>query len=131
MDGTLVWILVIGGVVLIAAVAAWARSGGLRSRRLRRRFGPEYERTLERENGNRKRAEAVLRERIARRDQLELRPLSPAARQTYLRRWEKTQSEFVDRPQAAVQHAQALLDAVMGARGYPNGGDRAGFGERW
>ena len=121
MDETLVRILVIAAVVVIAALAVWAWSGGLRSRRLRQRFGPEYERTLEHEDGDRRRAEAVLRDRISRREELELRPLSPAARQTYLRRWEQTQAEFVDEPRAAVQHAHALLDDVMGARGYPNG----------
>jgi hypothetical protein len=120
MNDTAVWILVIAGVVVIAALIAWAVNRNLQSRRLKQRFGPEYERTLER-TGDRRRAESVLGDRVSRRDEFELRALSPAARETYLRRWEQVQAEFVDQPGAAVRHAQSLLDEVMGERGYPIG----------
>jgi hypothetical protein len=116
---TLIWILIAVGVVLVVALIALAVYRRLQSQRLRRRFGPEYERAMDRTGGDRKQAESALGERVSRREQLELRPLSPAARETYLRRWELAQSEFVDEPGAAVEHAQALLDEVMAERGYP------------
>jgi hypothetical protein len=120
MDDTLVWILVIVAAVLIAGLVAWLAYRKQQSRRLRERFGPEYDRTMERAGGRRE-AESDLEERVARRDELELRPLSREARDTYLRQWELTQAEFVDRPGAAVEHAHALLDETMTARGYPVG----------
>lgn len=119
MDGTF-WVVVVVGVVL-AAVAAWALSRNLQSQRLRQRFGPEYERTVERESGDRRRAESALGERLSRRRQLDLRPLGPAVRVAYMERWDDVQAEFVDQPKAAVEHAQELLDEVMAERGYPVG----------
>src|SRR5215204_3575147 len=123
MDDTVVWILVIVAVVLIAALAAWALNRNLQSRRLRQRFGPEYDRTIERTSGDRKQAESVLGDRIARREELELRPLSPAAHETYARRWDQVQAQFVDEPGTAVQDAQTLLEEVMAERGYPVGNE--------
>lgn len=119
-DETLVWILVIVAAVLIAALVAWLVYRNLQSRRLRDRFGPEYDRTMERAGGRRE-AESDLEDRLDRRERLELRPLSPEARDTYLRQWEQTQAEFVDNPRAALDHAHALLDETMTARGYPVG----------
>lgn len=117
----LVWTLIIIGVVLVVAFLAWAGYRMLQSRQLRQRFGPEYERTVERARGDRRQAESELGARVKRREQLDLRPLSPTARDSYLRRWELAQSEFVDQPGAAVEHAQTLLDQVMADRGYPVG----------
>jgi len=114
------WILIIAGVALVA-VAVWAVERSMRSRRLQERFGPEYQREVERAGGDRRQAESALGERVTRRDELELRPLSPDARDAYRQRWEEAQAEFVDEPEAAVEHAQALLDEVMTECGYPIG----------
>jgi ABC-type nickel/cobalt efflux system permease component RcnA len=121
MDDTIVWILVIVGIALIALVGAWALSRELRSRRLKQRFGPEYDRTIARTSGDRGRAESALGERVSRHDELELRPLSSAARETYRQEWEQVQAQFVDQPGTAVERAQSLLDEVMTQRGYPAG----------
>lgn len=121
MDDTIVWILVIVGIALIALVGAWALSRELRSRRLKQRFGPEYDRTIARASGDRGRAESALGERVSRHDELELRPLSSAARETYRQEWEQVQAQFVDQPGTAVERAQSLLDEVMTQRGYPAG----------
>jgi hypothetical protein len=115
-----VWILIIAGVVLVA-VAVWAADRSMRSRRLQQRFGPEYQREVERAGGDRRQAESALGDRVSRREELELRPLSPAARDAYRVRWEEAQAEFVDEPEAAVEHAQTLLDEVMTECGYPIG----------
>ena len=128
MDDTMVWILVIAGIVLVAAaVAAWLVSRNSQSRRLRQRFGPEYERTLERTDGDRREAEQILSQRVSRREELELQPLDATTRASYERRWDQLQAEFVDRPGAAVSGAQSLLDEVMVERGYPVGDE---FDER-
>ena len=123
MDDTIVWILVIVGIALIALVGAWALSRELRSRRLKQRFGPEYDRTIARASGDRGRAESALGERVSRHDELELRPLSSAARETYRQEWGQVQAQFVDQPGTAVERAQSLLDEVMTQRGYPAGED--------
>ncbi|HEX6419186.1 MAG TPA: hypothetical protein VFZ77_11860 [Acidimicrobiales bacterium] len=128
MDDTTVWIIVIAAIVVVAAaLAVWLLSRKSQSRQLKRRFGPEYDRTVERNRGDRQQAEEVLAHRVTRREQLELRPLSPSARETYRRRWAELQAEFVDRPAAAVEGAQTLLDEVMAERGYPVGDE---FDER-
>jgi hypothetical protein len=118
---TIVWILVVIAVVVAAVVIAWAADRQLRTRRLRRRFGAEYDREVERSYGDRRRAEAALGERIARHDELELSELSPSERSSYVRRWVELQVEFVDRPDVAVAHARELVDEVVAARGYPTG----------
>lgn len=121
MDDTVVWVLVVVGVVLIAALVAWAVYRNMHSRRLRERFGPEYDRTVERTSGDRRQAESVLGERVARREDVELKPLSAAAREDYRRQWAQVQAEFVDQPDAAAESAQRLLDDLMAERGYPVG----------
>lgn len=115
------WVLVIAAVVLIAVLVAWTLGRNLQSRRLKQRFGPEYDRTVERTGGDRKQAESALGERIARREEFELRPMNRETRDLYARRWDEVQAEFVDQPGAATQHAQMLLEAVMAERGYPVG----------
>jgi hypothetical protein len=106
-------------VVLIAvALMVWVMRAKRRSDGLRRQFGPEYERTVE-TAGDRKRAEEelVARERHVR--ELDIRPLSAVERDHYRQTWREVQSEFVDRPQAACERADALIAEVMRLRGYP------------
>ena len=112
------WVIaVIVAVILLAALAA-AALGRRRSARLRERFGPEYDRTLER-HGDQRAAEADLRERRDRRNGLHIRPLEPEARNAYERRWTETQNRFVDAPASAVAEADDLVAEVMRERGYP------------
>ena len=85
---------------------------------LQDRFGPEYDRTVEGAD-RRREAERELREREARHDELELRPLSEASRQRYTQQWSEMQSGFVDRPQVAVADADRLITDLMRERGYP------------
>src|SRR5690606_11025202 len=121
MDDTTIWILVIAALVVVAAVVAFTLAGrAARRRRLQERFGPEYERAAER-RGSRRGADAELDERLERHERLDLRPLSPQAREAYAERWTEVQSRFVDAPEVAVRHAQVLLDEVMADRGYPIG----------
>jgi hypothetical protein len=85
---------------------------------LQDRFGPEYDRELEKAGGRRE-AERELAEREKRHDELELRPLSDDARERYIEEWQATQARFVDDPTGAVSEADDLVQRVMRDRGYP------------
>jgi hypothetical protein len=112
------WILVVVAVLAVVALALWQVSVRRRTGRLRSRFGPEYNRTLD-ASESRRRAESELTDRERRRRELEIRPLSPEARDRYLDDWLAVQAQFVDDPAAAVANADALIQAAMSERGYP------------
>jgi hypothetical protein len=113
-----VWAVIVVALVIVAALVVWQ---GLRQRRtktLQERFGPEYDRTLE-SSDRRRDAEAELEARAKRRDELEIRPLTSAARERYLVEWERVQARFVDDPEGAVREADMVVQSVMRERGYP------------
>jgi hypothetical protein len=112
-----VWVLliVVLVVVVLAAVVVMRRR---RTENLRGRFGPEYDRAVE-ASDDRRNAEQNLLDRARRRDQLDIRPLPEAARSRYAQQWRGIQERFIDDPAGSVSAAHALLDQVMGERGYP------------
>jgi hypothetical protein len=117
MDAVL-WVIL--GVVVLALIAVVA-VGVIRRRRsqqLHDRFGPEYERTVERA-GDRRAAEADLAARSDRREALDIRSLAPEARERYARVWQEIQRRFVDEPETAVADADRAIVEVMAERGYP------------
>jgi hypothetical protein len=120
MSGGTVAALVVAIVIVAAVVFALAVMPALRRRRLRGKFGPEYERTVS-EAGNRREAEHELAQREKRHADLELRELSPQARTGYTRDWRQVQENFVDAPEKAAAEADSLITAVMAERGYPTG----------
>jgi FtsZ-interacting cell division protein ZipA len=113
-----VWILIAVAVVAVLAVAVWQALARRRTGRLQQRFGPEYDRTLDSADSKRE-AEAELKAREERRQQLEIRPLSGPARDRYLQRWQSVQAQFVDDPRGAVASSDSLIKSVMAERGYP------------
>lgn len=114
-----VWIVIaIAAVLVIALIAARIVQRRTRRRTLRDRFGPEYDRGLD-SAGSRRKGERDLAGRAERRDDLDIRPLSEAARARYTMEWDALQSRFVDVPQAAVVEADELITRVMRERGYP------------
>jgi hypothetical protein len=113
--GLLVAIIIVVAILAVVAVLAAQRQ---RSRRLRERFGPEYERTLAR-TGDRRAGESQLAEREQRRRQLEVVELDAPARTRYMEAWRVTQGKFVDDPVAATREADELVSSVMRDRGYP------------
>jgi FtsZ-interacting cell division protein ZipA len=113
--GLLVVILIVLALLVVLALVAGRQR---RSRRLRERFGPEYDRTVA-EAGDRKEAESRLEERTARRQRLDIVPLDPADRTRYVEAWRLTQARFVDEPAEATREADRLITAVMRDRGYP------------
>jgi len=114
---TWAWVVIAVGAVVLAALLAVAFLMRRRTGRLRTRFGPEYDRTVQRRG--RRGAEAELDSRLERREQLDIRPLSAAAREHYRESWTRVQAEFVDDPAAAVDGADQLVRSTMSERGYP------------
>jgi hypothetical protein len=114
------WVWIVIGIV-VAIVLLGVLFSALRTRRshsLQDQFGREYDRTVDKAGGRRG-AERELVERQKRHDELELRPLSPDARERYLQQWQATQGRFVDDPTGAVSEADDLVQRVMRDRGYP------------
>jgi hypothetical protein len=112
----LVAIAVVVAIIVIAAVVILISKR--RSRRLRERFGPEYDRAV-RNQGDTARAELELLKREKRVHSLSIKPLAPEVRNRYAEEWSVVQRRFVDDPAMAVTEADALVNRVMEARGYP------------
>lgn len=113
-----VWVLIAVAIVAIAAFLVWQALARRRSGRLQQQFGSEYDRTVGRAESQRE-AEAELQAREERREHLDIRPLSQAARERYLQTWQTVQAQFVDDPRGAVAAADSLIQSVMAERGYP------------
>jgi hypothetical protein len=118
MDWPIVVMLL--GVIAALGVAGWIYSQRRCSHQLRGRFGEEYDRTVE-EEGDRRKAERLLKEREQRVEMLRLRPLAVEDQDRFLKEWHAIQTRFVDDPKTAVSEADWLVHRVMRARGYPTG----------
>ena len=112
--------IIIIAIIVIAALAviAWLFTAHRRREHLRMRFGPEYHRTVG-TSGSARKAEAVLEEREKRVSRYEIRPLTSDERARFGNEWRRVQAMFVDDPSKAVGEADALVNQVMSARGYP------------
>jgi hypothetical protein len=105
-------------VVLVLAAGAWFVTQQSRSRRLRERFGPEYDRRVK-ESDDRRVVERELTQREKRHAKYKLRPLSDAEKARYAEQWTVLQEQFVDQPGESVAAARELVRMVMRERGYP------------
>jgi len=110
--------VVVAIVALLIVVAAWYYAARARHARIRERFGPEYDRTVQ-AVGEPNKAEAILADRAARVERFKLRALTPHQADAFAREWRRIQSRFVDDPDDAVAEADQLVTQVMTARGYP------------
>jgi hypothetical protein len=123
------WVLLLLFVVLLAVAAAALVRYVMRSRRrtsaLRRRFGGEYERTVERAASKRE-AESDLESRLERRARLDLRGIDDVDRQRYEEQWRDVEALYDRSPVPAVAKADALVAEVLANLGYP----MEGFNER-
>jgi hypothetical protein len=118
MDANLLIALAI--LVLLAVVGSVLLARRRRSDELAKRFGPEYDRTVDR-MGSRSQAEADLRAREQRVRKLGIVPLAPQEAQRFRTEWQGVQARFVDDPRRAVAEADLLVRDVMQRRGYPMG----------
>ncbi|MEU0402041.1 hypothetical protein ABZ318_17715 [Streptomyces sp. NPDC006197] len=111
-------------VLLAAGFLVRALTGTDRSASsLKRRFGPEYDRTLERHRGDSESAHRDLRERLDGYGGIHPLPLAPAVREHYTAQWTTLQERFVDAPRQSVADADELLARVAETEGFP-GADR-------
>lgn len=113
-----IWVII---AIAIAAALLLALEIVVRRRRtanLRRRFGPEYDRTVGVRDTQRS-AEVDLAARQERRSGLQITPLPQTTRVRFIEEWKNIQPLFVDQPSNALVAAQGLVDRVLGALGYP------------
>ena len=109
-------VIVVVAAVVVAAVVVASRE--MRRARLRRQFGPEYDR-LAQQLGNRSKADAELTARQQRAKALAIHELSAEQQASYSGDWTAVQERFVDTPAEAVSAAGTLIWDVMRDRGYP------------
>jgi hypothetical protein len=119
---TWVIVLIVVAVIVLTAAAVAGRMATARrvrrTRELRARFGPEYDRLAY--GGSRRQVERELIKRERRHAGLDLKPLSDPDRAKYAEGWQATQLFFLDDPVQAVRDAEALIGKVMAKRGYPS-----------
>ncbi len=115
-NNTLIIAVVI--VVIILAVLVIALSRSMRTKRLKERFGPEYDKTVDRV-GDKDKAEEELQARLEHMKDLNIRSLTAEEVNRFALEWEKVQAQFVDTPLEALKKANGLIREVMGTRGYP------------
>jgi hypothetical protein len=107
-------------LVVAIGFALWMYIQKQRTQKLRSQFGPEYDKAIA-EHKNRGHAESELQKRTERVATFHIQPLEPEDRSRFTEEWRREQSRFVDDPQAAVTHADTLVQDVMKRRGYPVG----------
>jgi FtsZ-interacting cell division protein ZipA len=116
---TLIIVIVVAVAIIVAlVVAGYQMARRKQTERLRQQYGPEYDRAID-EADSQRAAEAELRDRAKRHDELELRTLDSSERADFDRRWTDVQAQFVDDPSTAVRNADRFVVDVMAARGYP------------
>lgn len=123
MDPTTTKWVVLAVILLLifCAAAAWAYTERRkRSERLKERFGPEYERTVNK-LGDRIKAEAELRAREKRVEGFAITTLAPSEAARFTQAWNTLQGRFVDNPNGVVVQADHLVYELMQKRGYPMG----------
>lgn len=111
-------LVVVIAIIVVAAIAAWAWVESRRTKALRGRFGPEYERAV-REYGGRGRAEKALERRAERIEKYHIRSLTEQEQHDFSEEWRTIQARFVDSPAVAIREADHAVSEVMRARGYP------------
>jgi len=104
-------------IAVAAVVVGWMVARKRRKAKLQQEFGPEYDRAV-REVGP-KRVDTVLLAREKRVSRFSLRELTPDEWQSFSSQWRTVQARFVDDPVGSVADADALVDRLMAARGYP------------
>lgn len=118
MDSQLLIIILAVVVIIALGAGAWVYAKRMKSRRLRDKFGPEYDQTVERLH-NRDAAESELQARERRVKRFHIVPLLGRDRSAYRESWTAVQGRFVDDPKGAVDEGNMLICDVMKKRGYP------------
>ncbi len=115
---TLILVSIAVAAILLAISITWLAIRILRSQKLRRKFGPEYDYALA-ITGNRRKAEETLMEREKRVKSFAFQDLAPEKLSQYKAEWDDIQAGFVYNPFETVEKASQLITEVMIARGFP------------
>src|SRR5262245_14232650 len=98
-------------ILVVVGAAVWFIYERNRTRRLRQRFGPEYDRRIT-AVGSRRQAESELARSEARADKVKIRPLNASDRATFMEDWRLCQARFVDDPGGAVNDADEIVTSI-------------------
>lgn len=121
MSAAIIAVIVVVIVLVVAAAALYPKMGGPgRRARLRRRYGPEYDRLAE-ERGDPRAAEQELTEREQAHRELELRKLDEPEQARLRQSWSSIEEHFVDDPRQAARQADQTIGRVLTELGYPDG----------
>src|ERR1700752_762764 len=115
------WFFIAAAVLIaftLVLLAVLSVTGRKRTERLKRHFGPEYERAVG-DAGDQRTGEQELVARERKREKLDIIELSQEAHAMYAEHWRTVQAAFVDNPSRAVVDADSLVTQVMRERGYP------------
>ena len=115
------WFFIAAAVIFavtLLMVAVLSVTGRRRTERLKKHFGPEYERVVD-EAGDQRVGEEELVARERKRQALDIVALSSEAHARYEQEWRTVQTAFVDSPARALGDADRLVALVMRERGYP------------
>ena len=118
------WQWIVIAAVIVAAIVVVAAMWGWSARRrthLRDRFGPEYDRAVS--GSGRRDAERRLAAVESQHEELDIKPLSEAARERYLEEWRSVEARFVNDPGDAAKAAERVVLRALEERGYPTGRD--------
>jgi hypothetical protein len=115
------WIILLGilAVVLLAVAIGFISQRQRQSKRLRQRFGAEYDRAVT--EFGRNKAEAELKAREKRVEKFTIIPLASADAARFTQAWTALQGRFIDNPKGVVVEADHLVRELMLKRGYPMG----------
>jgi hypothetical protein len=119
MDTTWWVVIAVVAALVVLALVAWSYARSRRSTGLREQFGPEYDRAVG-SHGSRARAERELADRERRHEELDIQPLSEAARTRYADDWQRAERRFVDDPELAAREADSIVRSVLDEKGYPD-----------
>ena len=111
-------VLVVAVAVVLVGVIAWLAWSSHQSKRLKTRFGPEYDAVVRR-LGSKAKGEAELKRREKRVERFEILPLSPEEAARFSQAWTRLQGSFVDDPKGVLIEADRLVRDLLAKRGYP------------
>ena len=111
------WIVVAAAIVVLVVLAAAFVQIRRRRSHLKDRFGTEYYRAVSSEGTAA--GEKHLRTVENERDDLEIRPITRAARDRFLEEWRLVEARFVSDPHESARGAERIVARALEERGYP------------
>ena len=111
------WLVLLVAIAVVLVLAYALVRIRRRRTHLKEQFGREYDRAVS--SSGTQDAERQLAEIERERSELDIRPLSPAARDRYLEEWRLVEARFVSDPRDSARAAERLVLRALEERGYP------------